>query len=129
VEIAASVPSPQAGLVPLNPKATVEMLKTEAERIEIRTDSPYSSPHAYLVLTESLFPGWTAQIDGRASKLYLANQRFMAVRLPKGKHYVVFEYHSTRFKTGLWLSIVGVLAVVACCLFPFGSGNSGRRRL
>lgn len=67
------------------------------------------SPHlrAWLGLNESLFPGWTATIDGEPATLHLMNERFMAVELPAGKHQVEFRYRPTHLVTGLWLSFLG----------------------
>ncbi len=45
-----------------------------------------------LVLTDSYYPGWKATVDGKETKIYLADYNFRAVIVPSGKHKVVFEY-------------------------------------
>jgi hypothetical protein len=120
VEVAALPPGRvgSKNLVPLNPNAKAQIVRDTHERIEIAVDSPYTGPDTYLVLAESLFPGWKATVDDRPAPVYLANQRFMAVPLPPGRHRVVFQYHSTHFTAGLLLSLLGGLLAVGFCVFP-----------
>lgn len=120
VEVAAPEPAPHKtqALTPLNPKAQVQMLRDEPEHIVLNANSPYTQ-NVYLVLAESLFPGWTAAIDGKEVPIYLANQRFMAVAMPPGQHQIVFQYRSTFFWWGLILSVLGALAMIGCCVWPF----------
>ncbi len=55
--------------------------------VKTRSDSP-----GWLVLSESLVPGWVARIDGREAPLYPANYLFQAVYVPAGEHRVSFTY-------------------------------------
>jgi uncharacterized membrane protein YfhO len=59
---------------------------------------------AYLVLTESMFPGWQASIDGAAAPIVRANALFMAVLVPAGDHEVVFEYSPASVALGQWVT-------------------------
>ncbi|HEY9745925.1 MAG TPA: YfhO family protein [Oculatellaceae cyanobacterium] len=116
VEIAKNAPGSTAQeLTPLLPNARVDFVQDMPELIELRVDSPYPGKDAHLVLTESMFPGWRAFVDGQEVPVYLANQRFMAISIPPGRHHVVFRYQSTRFAVGLGLSVLGVLLAIGCC--------------
>jgi membrane protein YfhO len=81
--------------------------------VEIRavTDRP-----AYLVLTDTWYPGWTAWVDGRATRLWRANHAFRAVSLSPGEHRVEFHYEPTWLTIGLaisGLSLAGVSVMLA----------------
>jgi hypothetical protein len=69
----------------------------------------------WLVLTDSFYPGWQADIDGRNTQIYPANGAFRAVRVPAGNHRVTFSYTPVREIVGGWLS-VGALVVALLLL-------------
>lgn len=73
--------------------------------IEATTDAP-----AYLVLSDTWFPGWQVRVDGEESALRRADYAFRAVALSAGRHDVEFRYRPASFRLGL------VLTVVAACL-------------
>jgi hypothetical protein len=83
------------------------------------TVSVETSEAAYLVLTDSFYPGWKAYVDGREAPVQRANVAFRAVALPDGAHEVVFRYMPTRFWWGVgisaaaWLLSLAVLVWVA----------------
>ncbi len=52
--------------------------------------------------------GWSAYIDGEKVPVYVANEHYLAVRLAKGKHNVVFKYQTKGLILGLFLSVVGM---------------------
>jgi len=66
---------------------------------------------AYLVLADTYFPGWLAQIDGQDTPLYRANGNFRAVIVPAGEHTVRFKYSPVSFRVGSVLSLLAVIAV------------------
>lgn len=67
---------------------------------------------AYLVLTDSYFPGWIAQIDGQDTPIYRANGNFRAVLVPAGEHTVRFKYSPISFRVGAVLSLLAVITVL-----------------
>lgn len=56
--------------------------------------------------------GFTATIDGKKTPIYKANLCMMALKVPKGDHAIVLDYFPLGLKTGLWLSLVGILLLV-----------------
>jgi len=66
----------------------------------------------YLVLTDTFFPGWIAQIDGQDTPIYRANGNFRAVVVPRGEHTVRFKYSPISFRVGSVLSLLAVIAVM-----------------
>lgn len=66
---------------------------------------------AYLVLADSFFPGWIAQIDGQDAPIYRADGNFRAVRVPAGEHTVRFKYSPISFRVGAVMSLIAAIAV------------------
>ena len=56
--------------------------------------------------------GFTAKVDGKESRIYKANLCMMALKVPEGKHAIVFEYFPPGLKTGSWISLVGLLLLM-----------------
>lgn len=80
-------------------------------RYRVETDAA-----AYLVISQTWYPGWSATLDGQATRLYRANLAFQAVAVPPGESEVVLRYDLRRFElaasiTGLGLTIVAGLIV------------------
>jgi hypothetical protein len=88
-------------------KLEVVSFSPEKRVIRVNLETP-----AHLVLTESLFPGWQASIDGAAVPLVRANALFMAVAVPAGEHEIVFEFEPASFALGRWIT----QTVAAVCL-------------
>ncbi|MBI5119274.1 YfhO family protein [Candidatus Poribacteria bacterium] len=76
-------------------------------RIRIKTAN---ASECYLVLLDTYYPGWKAFIDGVPTKIMPANYLFRAIRLPAGKHEVLFKYSPESYKIGLLVSMFGILA-------------------
>jgi hypothetical protein len=68
-----------------------------------------------LVLSEAYFPGWTATINGKDTRVYRTDYKLRGVFLPSGKSTVVFRYEPESFRTGgmitLGTLIVSVLGI------------------
>lgn len=95
--------------------AEAEVLQSPSDRVRIRavTDSP-----AYLVLTDTWFPGWRAWVNGAEHPVWRANYAFRAVWLPAGRHEIEFRYRPASFQYGLWLSALAACVSVGLCLVP-----------
>lgn len=86
-------------------------------RLEVTTDRP-----AFLVLTDVLYPGWKAFVDGHRSEIWPANYAFRAVYVGVGRHEVEFRYKPESFLWGTAISgsMLGGLLVA----FLFGRRSS-----
>lgn len=91
------------------PIAAADIVAYEPTRVEIwaRARAP-----AYLVLTDTWYPGWTAEVDGRPAEIVRANYMFRAVALEPGEHRVTFVYGPASFRRGALLSILSALALL-----------------
>jgi tetratricopeptide (TPR) repeat protein len=70
---------------------------------------------ALLVLEEAWYPGWRAEIDGRAVVCVAANIWMRAVPVPAGRHQVRLYFHQNYLLPGLLISLASaglLLAVV-----------------
>ena len=86
-----------------------------------------------LVLSDTIYPGWQATIDGRATRIYRANVSQRAVLVPAGAHAVRFEFSSPTIRAGFWLSVGGILLLLAAMVrwdrvLSSGLGNRFLRR-
>ena len=77
-------------------------------RIEIQTDFQHAG---YLMVLETLYPGWKATIDGQGIHLYYANGVFMGLKVPSGKKRILLEFAPPRQKMG---NILTLSSIVLC---------------
>jgi len=98
-------------------RSNVEFVSYRPEEIRLRveTDAP-----GYLVLTDTYYPGWIAQVDGQPAPIRRAYLYFRAVRLDSGDHQVAFLYRPASTRRGLQASLVAWLiwglAFVVCAI-------------
>jgi hypothetical protein len=73
---------------------------------------------AYLLLTDTFDPGWSATLDSQRVPIRPAYVAFRAVALPAGKHTVVFTYQPAGFTLGLFISAAGAILTVLLLFLP-----------
>jgi hypothetical protein len=78
------------------------------DRVEIEVEAASAG---VVVLSDTLHPGWSARVDGRAAPLVHANRVMRAVPVGPGTHRVVMRYLPTSFVAGAGLSGLAVLAL------------------
>ena len=61
--------------------------------------------------------GWTAYVNGKPAKIERVNVGFMAVEAPAGDNEIRFEYETPGLKTGLLISLGGLLLLVGYLLW------------
>lgn len=66
----------------------------------------------WLLLRDTFYPGWEADIDGAQLEVFPANGLFRAVRVPAGGHEVRFAYAPGSFKFGAIAAICGLILMV-----------------
>jgi Bacterial membrane protein YfhO len=96
-------------------KGSAQIAQEIPERLVVETEAP--AP-AYLVVSDSFDPGWSATVDGQPVTIYPAYCAFRAVYLPQGKHTVVFEYSPAGFKLGLSISLGGIVLGLGLWFVP-----------
>ena len=71
----------------------------------------------YLYFRVPYSEGWTATVDGQEVDILKANLGFVALSMEPGYHDVVLIYETPYLKTGVVLSLVGVVALIGCVIF------------
>ena len=69
--------------------------------------------NGFLVLNDTYFPGWTVTVDGEEEKVLRANHFYRAVQLEPGEHTLEFDYFPEGFKSGLIVSGISLLILIA----------------
>ena len=87
--------------------ATYRRLEPECIEVELETGGP-----AFLVLSESHFPGWRAEIDGEACTLHRVDHALMGVTVPTGGSTLRLTYAPASFRIGTWISALSVLTIL-----------------
>lgn len=83
----------------LSTDSSPEVLRYTADEVMIRV-SPIKD--GVLVLTDSFFRGWRAEVDGREAKVLRADYLFRGIYLEPGEHVVRFRYSPL----STWISCV-----------------------
>ena len=68
---------------------------------------------ALLVLNDVWYPGWVSKVDGQEKTILRANVLFRGVMVEPGRHKVEFTYRPWRFRFGIVVSGVTLLALIA----------------
>ncbi|HWP65566.1 MAG TPA: hypothetical protein VNO26_06625 [Candidatus Limnocylindria bacterium] len=108
-------PEPLPGDTCSGPPGTATVVSDQPEEIRITTDAPCP---AYLVLADTNLPGWSATLDGSEVPILTADFVFRAVRVPAGRHEVVFRYAPWTVPAGIATSLMGLVVAVGIALLP-----------
>ena len=109
---------PRAELLPYTPGAAVppplwkEDLPT---RVTLETNG---SVPTLLILRDQLTPGWRATLDGNPVPIQRQEetQIFRVVKVPEGRHTVVFHYEPASFRLGLYLACLSLLLLFSSAI-------------
>jgi uncharacterized membrane protein YfhO len=86
----------------------VEFISETNNRLQLHV---IAREDAFLVLSDTYFPGWKAYVDDREEKIHRADYNFRAIFLRAGMHQVEFVYRPMSFTAG---AIVTSLAIIGC---------------
>jgi hypothetical protein len=109
---------------PDDPPDEVQLQAFQPEYVAISTQSASA---AFLVLSESYYPGWQVSVDGVPQRLMAADELFQAVHLGAGSHKVEFRFQPHSFFAG------AAISVASCVVFVIGlvltwTGHRTRRQ-
>jgi hypothetical protein len=102
---------------PAEAMSPAEVVTYEDSRVELRT---VTSTVGVLILTDILYPGWSASLDGKPIPIYPANYAFRGVVLTPGRHRIEFAYRPTSFVLGSTVSVISLLFLLG---FVYTSGR------
>jgi hypothetical protein len=86
---------------------TMEQSDPDSLRLKVHTDAA-----GLLVLSETYDPGWDAWVDGKRTKVLVADHALRAVAVPAGTSTVELRYNPPYLRLGLAITL-GTLATVA----------------
>ncbi|MBA3320981.1 MAG: YfhO family protein, partial [Pyrinomonadaceae bacterium] len=95
---------------PFDAQGMAEVRDVWSKGIEVATRS--QSP-AFLVLSDVYYPGWRAEVDGKAADVWRTNYALRGVAVPAGEHVVRFTYRPRSFYRGALVSGASLLALAA----------------
>ena len=108
------------GIVPhdsLRSSATIVASGANELTVESRSSEP-----GILVLSDTYYPGWEAEVDGSAARVLRANHTMRALAVPAGTHTVRFVFRPQSVRAGFYLTAAGIASLILMGAFP------GRRR-
>ena len=89
---------------------SAEILQDDEVSLTVAVESDVDG---FLVLSDTYYPGWRADLDGEPTQILRANYAFRAVSVPAGEHLVRFRFEPTHWRMGLWISGISLLFVFA----------------
>jgi hypothetical protein len=99
---------------PVTGSARITSYVPEEVGVEVQADAP-----GVLVLNDLHSPGWSATVGGEPASILDVNLVVRGVRVPAGRHEVVFRYEAPGLATGLLLSGLSLVLLVLLLLWPW----------
>ena len=91
-----------------------------ADEVRLRANS---SQAGFLILADTFYPGWKAEVDGHDEPIRPANGSFRAIPIAAGRHEVRFAYESAAVRWGWTATLLGL-----ACAAGIGAVALARRR-
>jgi hypothetical protein len=114
---AADVP---LGGIPARMRGAVRLTTYRAEEVEL--DAAMDTA-GLVVLTDTFYPGWQAEVDGAATPIVRANYFARGVFVDRGTHRIVFRYTPGSHRAGLLVSAVALLVALVVVIRSSRSGG------
>jgi hypothetical protein len=100
----------------LPPGATARIVAYEPSRLVIETSAQGA---AVLVLSEIIYPGWEASVDGVATRIHATNYVLRGVAVPAGAHRVEMRYRAPAARVGALISACALLLLCGLTLYDW----------
>lgn len=89
-----------------------------SERDDALTVEAVARQPGWLVLADTFYPGWVAEVDGAPAPIVPAYVAFRAVAVPAGAHRVTFRYEPASVRGGAAGSLAGLALALALLAWP-----------
>ena len=96
----------------------------DSRQLVIEAEAPADG---FLLLADTFYPGWRAEVDGAPTPVYRANISVRGIRLTKGRHEVRFTYDAPGFWRGLTITVVAVSILLLWAVGAFYMDRRARR--
>jgi hypothetical protein len=87
-----------------------EIVDGRPERVRLSVDAPAAGP---LVLMDTVYPGWSATLDGQPAPIRPANWVGRGIELGSGSHQVEMRFAPSSVRTGLFVTLAALTGVLA----------------
>jgi hypothetical protein len=91
-----------------DPEAKVQIKSLEKTSMEIHVETAHP---AFLVVSDTFYPGWKAMVNNTATHLYRTNYLFRGVLVPSGSSTVRMEFRPASFRLGLGITAASFLVL------------------
>jgi hypothetical protein len=108
------LPTLEGGELP--PEATARLVSYEPSRLVIETNAPRAT---VLVVSEIIYPGWEARIDGEATRIHATDYVLRGVSVPAGVHRVEMRYGAPAARIGAIISACTLLLLCGLTLYDW----------
>jgi hypothetical protein len=98
-------PTDDAGAFP----SRAEIRRYEPEAVVVDAELSHDG---LLVLSDAMYPGWTATVDGQPVPIHYTNLFMRGVFLAPGRHRVEFAYRSSTFRIAVAVTVATILLVI-----------------
>lgn len=97
-----------------SPNDKAEIVTYSPNEVEIKTNTKQNT---ILVLTDSYYPGWKAEVNKKPVHMYTADGIFRAIELTKGENQVRFYYQPESFKKGVIISLLSLIGIASFSMY------------
>lgn len=88
--------------------------RISADKFRIQVNSTRNS---LMLVSEVYFPGWTAKLDGRATRIIRTDVALMSVFVPAGQHVLEFSMHSKYLNLGASITLLSIIVILGIISF------------
>ena len=102
----------------------VHIDSTSTTSVRLTVDAGESA--AFMVYSGTCYPGWKAEIDGRATRLYCTDVAFLGLNVPPGTHHVHLFYAPSSVRLGVFVLALSLMCGAAIFAFSLISRRAMR---
>ncbi len=102
--------------LPQGASGSAQIISYTPNKVEIKTNT---NGNMLLVLTDPMYPGWKAKLDGNTARIERADYAFRSIEIPAGAHTIIFYYDPDSFKFGFILAVIGILGLIVQLRYNF----------
>ena len=88
----------------------VEIVASDINNVVLRAITPSAS---VLVLSQTYYPGWTAEVDGKKSEVFPVDVALTGIGVPGGVHEIRVAFRPLSFEIGAALSAASLIVLLA----------------
>jgi uncharacterized membrane protein YfhO len=89
-------------------EATARIVEYQPSRLVIETNAQRA---AVLIVSEIIYPGWEATIDGATARIDATDYLLRGVFVPAGAHRVEMRYRAPAARNGAFISVFSLLVL------------------